>query len=438
MYESSSIESQTHKIKVLMISYDHLVIDRRILQQARSLTQVGYDVSVVSGFECPREEYFVEGGVAVHRYTYDPNYFGSVYTPTGLVTKLPGMVRISKSINRILSILRAINRLPIGRWNIHSFRQLYYFSRKDYQSYVWHKLLQHQADIVHVHDLPLLWLGNQLAKEWQARLVYDAHEIYYEQDTLSSAQKKKLAKQERRLIKKVDIFSTINDAIAEYFSLKYGVSPLILMNCTDMPADGDGQASRDLLRERGAVPLDAKVVLYQGWYSHERNLLTLVQAAEFLSENTYLILIGYGDYEKEMRAALEGKLWADKVRFIGQVDSKDILMYTAGADLGVIPYQPIDLNHKLCSPNKFFEYVQSGVPVLAQDLIFFRRMEELYGVVSTGDLSYVSGMAEAINLLIDNDGRLDTMRTACNVAAKTLNWETEGQKLIHAYTQLMN
>ena len=83
---------------------------------------------------------------------------------------------------------------------------------------------------------------------------------------------------------------------------------------------------------------------------------------------------------------------------------------TAGADLGVIPYQPVDLNHDLCSPNKFFEFVQAGVPVVAHDLVFFRDMGRCYGVVSVGDSSTASGMAAAIRNVLDDQPRWQQMQ----------------------------
>ena len=425
---SNPAKSRVPKTRILMISYDHLVIDRRILQQARSLAQAGYEVTVVSGFECPNEQHYIDARVTVHRYRYNPT---DVYGPERLKMDWPH--QLYYYLRKIFSGLRHIH---LGRQTFGAFLQLIYFSRLDYRSFVWHTLQQYRADVIHVHDLPLLWLGTELAKNWQAQMVYDAHEIYYAHHSLSPAQKKKLAKQERRLIAKVDIFSTVNNAIADYFSSIYGIRPLVLLNCTDTPPDGFARESRSILRTKSGLPADARVVLYQGWFSQERNLLTLVRAAELLSENTYLVMIGYGEYEKELYAALEGKPRADKVRFIGQIDSKEIMTYTAGADLGIIPYQAVDLNHKLCSPNKFFEYVQAGIPVVAQDLVFFRGMAERYGVVSVGNLSSVSGMATAINALLDNDEQLETMRTACHDATKVLNWRTEGRKLLDAYAGL--
>ena len=56
---------------VLMLAPDCYMIDRRILQEARALTRSGYRVTLLSGFECPREEHYLQDGIAIHRYTYD-------------------------------------------------------------------------------------------------------------------------------------------------------------------------------------------------------------------------------------------------------------------------------------------------------------------------------------------------------------------------------
>jgi glycosyltransferase involved in cell wall biosynthesis len=410
-------------LRVLMISYDHLVIDRRIMQQARSLVRAGYEVTVVSGFESPSEQHFIDNGVIVHRYCYNP-------------VEVYRHVELSR-YKKAWLLLKNTFRILLGSKPFVSFLQHIYFDRQDFRSFVWRTLLQFRADVVHVHDLPLLWLGSELAKKWDARLVFDAHEIYYAQQVLSPNQQKMLAKQERRTLPKVDIFITVNDAIAEYYHSLYGRRPLVLLNCTDTPPEGHLRGSREFLREKSGTPSDATVVLYQGWFSDERNLLTMVQAVEQFRDDAYLVLIGYGEYEKKMREVFQGKDWEKKIRFLGRIDSKEILTYTAGADLGLIPYQAIDLNHKLCSPNKFFEYVQVGVPVVAQDLVFFREMKERYGVVAVGDLSTVSGMAKTVNDLLDHPERLEAMRSACHTAAKVLNWDTEGRKLLKAYENLV-
>ena len=101
-----------------------------------------------------------------------------------------------------------------------------------------------------------------------------------------------------------------------------------------------------------------------------------------------------------------------------------------------LPPEPIDLNHRLCSPNKFFEYIQTGVPVLAHELPFFQGMGRKYGVATTADLSRPQSMAAAINGLLADPAKRSAMRAACPAAAAELNWDTQAAKLVAAYEQL--
>jgi len=402
-------------MRVLMMVPDCQMIDRRVLQQGRTLVEAGYEVVLLAGFECAKAEEYDWHGVRVVRCQFD-------WDDTRLRAiraKLPDNDRLKGLVNKL--------------WMKVIVRGL---SIKPYDTFVLAQGRRSRADVVHVHDLPLLKHGVILSREWGVPLVFDAHEIYYEQECLPPRVQRRLRREERRGVPRTALFSTVNEAIALHYEKLYGRKPMVLLNCADRPAAGFDAESRELLRKKAGLASDAGVVLYQGWISGERNLTTLVRAAEFLPAGSYLVMIGYGAHEADLRAIVEGKAWADKVRFLGRVEPEDILPLTAGADVGVIPYLPIDLNHELCSPNKFFEYVQSGVPVVAHDLVFFRGMKEKYGVVEVGDLSNPAGMAQAINSLAADSGTLKSMRGACARAAEELNWEVEGKKLLAAYRNL--
>jgi len=400
---------------VLMLAPDCYMIDRRILQEARALTRSGYRVTLLSGFECPREEHYLQDGIAIHRYTYDWD---------------------DERLKKLRACLPASPLLQ--RWLNKTFmwtaRRL--LSASPFDTFVLSKARQYVADIIHVHDLPCLRYGVQLAAEWGALLVFDAHEIYYEQESLPRRVQRALRREEQRLVRHTRLFITVNQAIADWYHERYAIQPLVLMNCTETPSGVCVSESRALLRHTADLPPQSRVVLYQGWISSERNLATFVQCAEYLPEDAYVILIGYGAYEQALQALLETKAWQHKVRFLGRIEPEQILCFTAGADVGVIPYLPIDLNHTLCSPNKFFEYVQSGVPVIAHDLPFFRHMAQQHGVVAVGDLTTPQKMAQVITAVLKQAERLCAMREACQEATKTLNWEVEARKLLDAYTRL--
>lgn len=401
---------------VLMLVPDCQMIDRRVLQQARTLVGAGAKVTLLAGFECARAEEYDWEGVRIVRTQFD-------WDDTRLRrirARLPDNDKLKMVVNRI--------------WMKFIIRAL---SIKPYDTFVLAQAERFPADVVHVHDLPLLKHGAILAKRWSVPLVFDAHEIYYEQETLPPRVRRRLAREEARHVPDTSLFMTVNGAIADHYKSLYGKRPLVLMNCADPPPAGFDATSRADLRAMAGVSADAQVILYQGWISAERNLTTLVRAAEFLPANTYLLMIGYGVHEADLRAIVEGKPWAEKVKFLGRVEPDQILSLTAGADVGVIPYQPIDLNHTLCSPNKFFEYVQSGVPIVAHDLVFFREMGEQYGVVVVGDLSTPEGMAKAINTLAADKEALSRMRVSCAKAAEELNWDVEARKLLDGYRAMI-
>src|SRR6266705_1139043 len=58
-------------MRVLMVTTDHLVIDRRILQEAESLQQAGYRVELLAGFECAEPSAYERAGVPITRFAYD-------------------------------------------------------------------------------------------------------------------------------------------------------------------------------------------------------------------------------------------------------------------------------------------------------------------------------------------------------------------------------
>jgi len=401
--------------RVLMLAPDCHIIDRRILQEARSLVAEGYCVTVLSGFESPKEEHYCQDGVGIHRYQYDWD---------------------DERIRGIRALIRNERlRLLFHRAFVGCARRFFRFNSFDV--FVLNRARTFRADIVHVHDLPLLKHGAHLAREWGAPLVFDAHEIYYEQDVLAARVRRRLKRAEKRYAPRMDLFITVNEGLADCFRKTHGdLNYLVLMNCADRAGGINREASRRRLREMAALGESARIVLYQGWISAERNLDTLVRAAKSLPPDAYLCLIGYGEYQQDLERIVEGESLADRVRFLGRVEPGDILALTAGADVGIIPYLPIDLNHLHCSPNKFFEYVQTGVPMVTHDLPFFRGMNDKYGVAATGDLSSAGGMASAINGLLNDANRLAAMRGSCLKAAETLCWETESRKLIRAYESI--
>ena len=331
------------------------MIDRRILQEARTLASAGYDVTVLSGFECKEPDAYERDGVTVKRYVYDWSD--------------PRRDDFNERFGRGFASVawqpvRVLNRLA-GGLTAH-------------EAFVLKKALEHRFDIVHVHDYPMLRVGAEAASRRNARLVYDSHEFYSAQASLPVATQKKYLEQEGKLIKRCDAVITVNPYLAAMFARAHGIQePLVILNAAERkPESGavSGKTKRDRRIALG-LPPDEFLILYQGWISAERNLEPMIAAMEDLPAGSHLVIVGYGDHLTVLRDLVASLGIEHRVLFYGRVESDDLPALTLLCDLGVVPYRAVDEMHRYCSPNKLFEFSGGWDPDPCKRSALFARRD---------------------------------------------------------------
>ncbi|AKG22719.1 hypothetical protein IJ00_16835 [Calothrix sp. 336/3] len=401
-----------------MLTPDCYMIDRRIILEAKTLIKAGHKVTLLAGFETPKEEHFEQNGIDIHRYCYD----WDDERLKAIRAKLP----------RNESLVRFVNKA-------YMFLAKRFLEISPFDQFIISKALDFPADAYHVHDLPCLKAGYYASKARNVPLIYDAHELYYAQEVLPAKLQKIYFKLEKKYIKYPNIVITVNEFIASLMAERYQIKePKVIMNCTEIPNHFQPDIAKQKLQNKGKIPSDYKIILYQGWISSERNLDTLIKGVKWFPPNACLVIIGYGDYEKNLRQIAEQEGISEKVFFLGQVPSEEMLNYSSGADIGVIPYLPIDDNHLYCSPNKFFEYILAGVPIIAEKLPFFQKMSEQYGVVQTANMSSPESFGNMVSQLLSEEETLEQMKISCHNASKELNWDEESKKLLLFYQDIVS
>jgi glycosyltransferase involved in cell wall biosynthesis len=166
-----------------------------------------------------------------------------------------------------------------------------------------------------------------------------------------------------------------------------------------------------------------------------RGLENLVRAAPMLADEAAVVFMGFGEYQATLeRLAAAGP--GGRVYFLPAVDHADLLPYCASADVGVIPYQAVDLNNYFSSPNKLFDFIQAGVPIVASDLPFLRKVitETDGGIVAR--LDSPAAYAAAINAVLTRPDGGAALRANLRRAAPAYTWESQSRKLIAAYAAL--
>jgi glycosyltransferase involved in cell wall biosynthesis len=300
------------------------------------------------------------------------------------------------------------------------------------------------ADVHHGHDLTGLEAAGRARDRVGGELVYDSHEIFLESGSNADRPrwlKRWLGRSEERWARQARALVTVNESLATDLGRRLRPARVVVIhNCParwDPPAD-----AVDRLRAAAGIAAGTPVALYHGGFSAHRGLEQLADAIRQPGlEAVHAVYLGYGS----QRAMLD-RLAADprsggRVHVLTAVPPEELLGWIATADVDVMPIQPSTLNHRLSTPNKLFESLAAGVPVVVSDFEEMRRivLDDPAGPLGAAcDPTDVAALAAAIQGIVRlaPDARADFRGRCLRAAHERWNWETEVIGLLALYADL--
>jgi glycosyltransferase involved in cell wall biosynthesis len=257
-----------------------------------------------------------------------------------------------------------------------------------------------------------------LLKAWlRVPVIYDAAELEREKFPGRPLAKRIADIVERFFLPFVAETCVVSESIADWYEAhRRGARPSLVRNvprrAVQLPAPSGA------LRRRLGLGESDLVFLYQGGLAPGRGIEALVDASRHLPEGRNVVFLGYGPLRELVERAARD---ARSIHFVPAVSPSELPSLTADADLGIVLYEDVCLNHRYCLPNKLFEFYLAGLPVLASDLIEMRRFIERH------DAGYViRPEADAIRrFLASVDGAELRRRRARALPADAPAWETE-------------
>ncbi|MBL4902421.1 MAG: methyltransferase domain-containing protein [Desulfocapsa sp.] len=289
-------------------------------------------------------------------------------------------------------------RAPVGAWESEAEFDLDNFYWLHFQ-YL-HMAMEENIDCLMCCDLPVLPAAVYAAKCKSVPLIYDAHELYPEQAIFPENKRELYTRVEREFVAYPDLVITVNDSIAGEMAKRYGIKkPKVILNALDAPDTFDIHHRYNYFREKLPVSEGTKIVLFQGGYSPNRNLDLFVKSAKYLADsNVVLVLMGFGEYQRDLeKIAEKDHMLNHRVFFFPAVDQSVLLHYSASADVGIIPYPHTDLNSYYCTPNKLFEFIQAGLPIIAQDSPELNRFVRENNIGNSRKMESAEDIAVVIN-----------------------------------------
>jgi glycosyltransferase involved in cell wall biosynthesis len=401
----------------------------RGLRVARSLASEGYDVEIaaVAGEGAPVEER--DGSVMIRRYRPSGRW-ARWAEPAGRPPSL-GRKIVVRGFRAIARILPPLRRYPAP--TVETLRKVMFWPAPIRG---WWATLRRElphADLYHACGILTVGVAEDLARSARAAgrrgmVVYDVIDVILESNNYSSVPRPLLALykwKERRWARHADAIVTVNDAIADHLATTWSLRqrPTVLLNC--QPRWRRPPRRPDLIRKATGVRPERRIVLFLGRLGRERGLEPAAEAILRINDAA-LVLLGFGPWADQLRERDREPRFAGRHFTLPPVHPDDVPLWTASADVSIIAVPANSLNQRLSSPNKFWESLTAGTPVvLGRDLEVMRAIVEADRLGAIADPGDADDLARGIRAIVDQPpAELAAMRARClRVTRERYNWE---------------
>lgn len=296
-------------------------------------------------------------------------------------------------------------------------------------------LLFQPKSLLVANDLDTLLPNVLISKLKGCPLVYDSHEYFTGVPELEGrpAVQKVWKAIERFCMPKLQHCITVNKSIANLYKQEYGKDFKVVRNVPEGNIDIVKKTRKEL-----GLPEDKKIIILQGaGININRGAEELIESMKYL-DGYFLLIIGGGDVVATLENIAINNGVSDKIKLLGKMPRKDLLSYTAAANIGATLDKGTSTNYLYSLPNKVFDYVYAGVPVLSSDLPELRKVINEYDIGVISPSHKPEEIAQAIKNLFEDTAAYTRMKANTVNAAQELNWDNEKKVLIDIYSQLAN
>lgn len=381
------------KSNILMLLKSSIHNDSRVIKEATSLTNNGYNVTVV--------------------YSSDKDVCKDYVFKIRRIKKYPESNVII--LKFLFHFLKLINILFIG--------------------------IKIKPDVCHVHDLNTLIEGFLIAFFSKSKLVYDSHELFYATSYKTKFMLNFCKRVEKLLSNRIDAIITVSKPISKKIIENIGKKKkvIIVRNCVEKHKIKKSNVFRKMFPE-----LENRIILLAQGIVAPFKFDDMILEAINKVENVALVILGniyegniYEGYKDEFLRKIHSGVKNKKVYYLNAVDRDMLLHYTASADIGLILHKNVSLNNYFALPNRLFEYISCGLPILSTDMLEIKRIIKKYGLGETYEYGSKESFLSQLKKIINAENYKEYCENSKKAFEKYLNWEREEEKLFRLYRDLI-
>ncbi|MDD4150535.1 MAG: glycosyltransferase family 4 protein [Bacteroidales bacterium] len=290
------------------------------------------------------------------------------------------------------------------------------------------KALEIKSNIYHLHDSELLRIALKLKKRGY-KVIYDSHEDLprqiiskpYIPKILRSPLAAIVEKYENRIAKRLNGIVTATPFIRDRF-IKLN------KNCTDI---NNFPLLSEIIGDNSIAAKENKIC-YIGGITQIRGLTEVIESLELTDTRLDLA----GDMTNDYKTKLESLDGWKNVNYLGFIDRKQSQNIKNSSIAGIVTFLP-EPNHINAQPNKIFEYMASGLPVIGSNFPLWKIIIEDNYCGLCVDPTKPQEISNAINYLAENPNEAKIMgENGKRLVKEKYNWEIEEKKLIEFYKAL--
>lgn len=357
-----------------------------------------------------------------------------VFTVTNDITYDQRMIRICSSVahagyNVTLVGRKLKNSLPLTEQPFRQKRLRCFFNKgklfyAEYNLRLFFYLLFRKLHLVCAIDLDTILPCYFVSALKRIPRVYDAHELFCEMKEVATrpAIYKLWKRVERYAVPKFKHGYTVNQPIADEFRKLYGSNYAVIRNVP-------------VLRPLEIPEKQERYILYQGAVNEGRSFETLIPAMREV--NARLIICGDGNFMEQAQQITRENGLEEKVIFKGKLPPAELRRYTLQAWAGVTLFDKEGLSNYFSLANRFFDYLQAGLPQLCVDYPVYNEINNQYQIAVLIDDLHPNAIATQLNNLLNDQELYYRLQQNCLKARHIFNWQEEEKKLIAFYSNIL-
>jgi len=319
------------------------------------------------------------------------------------------------------------------------------YKSRAYRPLNWYRILRialkEKADIYHFHDPELLPAGVLIRLLTGRPVIYDVHENYVEDILTKPWIPKPLRKVvslafrvlEAASVRLVDGVIVVNEQLAKRFSRN--PSTIVVSNYSRVERFQSNHGESKW-KERFGEPY----FVYAGIISDDRGIYDCIQAFQSLGRSEVrLVCAGRATIvrDQRLRLALDTPQAIEDFEYLGHLPYTDIPGLLKGALAGLLCFKPTP-NNLLGTPNKLFEYMSSGIPVIASDFPYIRQVIKATDCGILVQADNVEDIASAMTYILENPEEGHRLgENGLRAVIEQYNWEVEQKKLLRLYEAVL-